>query len=193
MREVQRAITEFCRERRERAPSRATVYNVLARARTMDRRAGDLPDAVRRVLYNLDDESRVPDAQVAFYCFNYGDQRAISWGDASNVFGDGLTVVTSRAVLEEDDGIVQNERVERLLAWGFVIAIKKGRLELRRTALVRDDFDAEERVIVLVGRLDRVFEALRYDRMQNLPDGHQLEPCGAAGHRFTGGESQFAL
>ena len=38
-----------------------------------------MPPWVRGALYNFDDESLVPEAQIAFYCFNYGDLRAMSY------------------------------------------------------------------------------------------------------------------
>jgi hypothetical protein len=62
-----------------RAPSRATLYNLLPVLPTRRRLRGELPPAVREALYNFDDQSAVPEAQIAFYCFNYGDGRAFSW------------------------------------------------------------------------------------------------------------------
>jgi len=38
-----------------------------------------LPPAVRAALYNLDDDAMVPAAQLAFYCFNYGNLGAMSY------------------------------------------------------------------------------------------------------------------
>ncbi len=58
-------------------PSRASVYNYLTRVRTPERVVAQLPDAVREALYNLENDSRVPEAQIAFYCFNYGQLGAI--------------------------------------------------------------------------------------------------------------------
>lgn len=61
------------------SPSRATVYQAMAKLRTPERRVGDLPEAVRAALYNFEADSRVPEAQIAFYCFNYGTVRAMSF------------------------------------------------------------------------------------------------------------------
>lgn len=41
--------------------------------------AHELPDAVQRALYNVDLQGDVPAAQIAFYAFNHGDPRAVSW------------------------------------------------------------------------------------------------------------------
>ncbi|MBW2457360.1 MAG: hypothetical protein JRI68_22825 [Deltaproteobacteria bacterium] len=68
-----------CARAHVKAPSRATVYNYLARVRTSERRVGDLPAPVQGALYNLELDSRVPEAQVAFYCFNYGELGALSY------------------------------------------------------------------------------------------------------------------
>jgi len=74
---VLRELRAACQRARVKPPSRATVYNYLARVRTPERLVRDLPAAVRAALYNLDDASRVPEAQIAFYCFNYGELGAI--------------------------------------------------------------------------------------------------------------------
>jgi hypothetical protein len=39
----------------------------------------DLPPAVRSALYNFTPDCVVPGHQVAFYCANYGDLRALSF------------------------------------------------------------------------------------------------------------------
>ena len=74
-----RRLRTSCDRAETRAPSRATVYGYLARARTPERRVSDLPAVVQRALYNLDPDSRVPEAQIAFYCFNYGQLGAVSF------------------------------------------------------------------------------------------------------------------
>lgn len=79
MREMLRSITQCCREKGCRPPSRATVYNLLPTLPGPSYLAGNLPGAVREALYNLDAGSVVPGRQVAFYCFNYGDLRAMSF------------------------------------------------------------------------------------------------------------------
>lgn len=72
-------VAEQCRRHGLRAPSRATVYKLLATLPATTYRLATLPPAVRNALYNLDDASEVPAHQVAFYCFNYGDLSAISF------------------------------------------------------------------------------------------------------------------
>jgi hypothetical protein len=79
MKELLRELDAFCRSRGLRTVSRATVYQFMARVRTAEHRAGDMPPAVRAALYNLDDDTMVPAAQLAFYCFNYGNLGAMSY------------------------------------------------------------------------------------------------------------------
>ncbi|HHH30379.1 MAG TPA: hypothetical protein ENK57_18835 [Polyangiaceae bacterium] len=62
-----------------RAPSRGTVYQAMNKLPTRQHRVGDLPPAVRDALYNFTPSSSVPEAQLAFYCFNYGNLAAISF------------------------------------------------------------------------------------------------------------------
>jgi hypothetical protein len=69
-------------ERGLEAPSRASLYKYLSLAHTRERRAGDLPAPAREALYNVGEDSRVPEAQIAFYCFNYGSSAAMSWAAA---------------------------------------------------------------------------------------------------------------
>jgi len=68
-----------CREQGLAPPSRATLYKLLVRLPTTTHRLGDLPPAVQAALYNLEPDNKVPAHQVAFYCFNYGDLRAIAF------------------------------------------------------------------------------------------------------------------
>lgn len=72
-------VARRCREQGLAPPSRATLYKLMARLPTATCRLGDLPPAVRAALYNLEPDSQVPAHQVAFYCFNYGDLRAIAF------------------------------------------------------------------------------------------------------------------
>jgi len=62
-----------------RIPTRATIYQFMAKAQTPNYSVNHLPKSVQTALYNLDSESSVPGHQVAFYCFNYGDLAAISF------------------------------------------------------------------------------------------------------------------
>jgi len=79
MRDLLRAIDARCRGRGLGAPSRATVYKLMATLPGDTLRIRDLPAPAQRALYNLAPESEVPTHQVAFYCFNYGDLRAVSF------------------------------------------------------------------------------------------------------------------
>ena len=60
-------------------PTRATIYQFMAKASTPSYPVNNLPESVQTALYNLNSESSVPGHQVAFYCFNYGDLAAISF------------------------------------------------------------------------------------------------------------------
>jgi len=66
----------------EKPPSRATIYNALPTIACRSFLARELPAAVRRALYNLDDDANVPAHQVVFYCFNYGELDAMSFAAA---------------------------------------------------------------------------------------------------------------
>ena len=77
--QVQTAVAEFCARHQLAAPSRATIYNFIARCPPHDYAVGDLPRYVREALYNLDPTGRVPGHQLAFYAFQYGDVRAASF------------------------------------------------------------------------------------------------------------------
>jgi hypothetical protein len=67
----------FCRAHGYAAPSRATLYNYIAKAPSPGYRIRDLPSDVRDTLYNLDPEGVVPGHQLAFFCVNYGSARAL--------------------------------------------------------------------------------------------------------------------
>jgi hypothetical protein len=77
--DIQRALEVDCRKTGRRAPSRATLYQALARlpGHTYDPRR--LPPAVRGVLYNLDLDAPVAGHQLALYCFNYGTLEVASF------------------------------------------------------------------------------------------------------------------
>ncbi|MDQ3001010.1 MAG: hypothetical protein M3Y08_07090 [Fibrobacterota bacterium] len=72
-------LAEFCRQGGYSLPSRATCYNFMSKARTPRYLPATLPQAARAALYNLDADTAVPGHQLAFYCFNYGDLRAMSY------------------------------------------------------------------------------------------------------------------
>ncbi|MBI4699868.1 MAG: hypothetical protein HY744_01655 [Deltaproteobacteria bacterium] len=78
-RQILADLQGFCRSAGCRMPARATVYQLIKNVGTPQHRAGDLPPAVRDALYNVEDDTMVPEAQIAFYCFNYGDLAAMSF------------------------------------------------------------------------------------------------------------------
>ncbi len=77
--ELQTRIEAFCRKKGYRCPSRATLYRAMNRLPGHVYRMGQLPPEVRRALYNFDDQAELPGHQVAFYCFNHGNARALSF------------------------------------------------------------------------------------------------------------------
>jgi hypothetical protein len=79
MRDLLADLRARCRDRGLQPPARATVYKLMGSLPTPSLRVGSLPAPVQTALYNLDPESEVPAHQVAFYCFNYGDVRAVSY------------------------------------------------------------------------------------------------------------------
>lgn len=76
--EVWQKIGAYCRRRGLRSPSRATIYNVMARVDPPLYATNELPEPVRRCLHNVRGGS-VSGHQVAFAAFNYGDARALSF------------------------------------------------------------------------------------------------------------------
>ncbi len=76
---ILKRVNEQCRRKRLTPPSRATIYKMLATLPTPRYRVAELPAAVQAALYNLGPDSDVPTHQIAFYCFNYGDVRAMSF------------------------------------------------------------------------------------------------------------------
>ena len=79
MKDLLADLSVRCSTMQREAPSRATVYKLLESIPCPTRRKVDLPEAVQSALYNLTPESDVPLHQIAFYCFNYGDLRAVSF------------------------------------------------------------------------------------------------------------------
>lgn len=79
MRTLMRDIQVFCNAHALSIPSRATLYKLLPGLPVPAYRAGDLPQSVQDALYNQDPDTLVPGHQVAFYCFNYGNSRAVSF------------------------------------------------------------------------------------------------------------------
>lgn len=61
------------------APSRGTLYNLLARIPGHVHSIGELPPHIRDLLYNLDPEGEIQGAQLILYCANYGNDRAMSF------------------------------------------------------------------------------------------------------------------
>jgi hypothetical protein len=72
-------LQRFCKKRRLRTPSRATIYNFIPRCPSHAYSIAELPAYVREALYNLDPAGTVPGHQLAFYAFQYGDTRAASF------------------------------------------------------------------------------------------------------------------
>jgi hypothetical protein len=79
MRDVRAKLGRFCQRHRLRLPSRATIYNAIPRVPGHVYSIARLPAPVREALYNLDDHGAIQGHQVAFYAFQYGDTRAMSF------------------------------------------------------------------------------------------------------------------
>jgi len=79
MREMLAEIGKCCREKGLEPPSRATIYKLMIALPGPTWRVGELPRSVQAALYNLTPSTEVPARQLAFYCFNYGDLRAMSF------------------------------------------------------------------------------------------------------------------
>ena len=79
MREMLDEIAAFCRQSGERIPSRSTIYRFMAQCPPRQVRIAELPDSLRKSLYNLDHDGMVPGHQLAFYAFSFGDMRALSF------------------------------------------------------------------------------------------------------------------
>jgi hypothetical protein len=72
-------LREVCAAQGLRCPSRSTVYKYMQHYRGRGWAIASLPPAVRAALYNLPGDGEVPGEQLAFYCFNYGDLRAVQY------------------------------------------------------------------------------------------------------------------
>ncbi len=79
MADVQRELLAWCRRSKRRPPSRATLYHLLPLVEGHSYHIGELPGAVRLVLYNLDEPGTISGRQLAFYCFNYGTLDVLSF------------------------------------------------------------------------------------------------------------------
>jgi hypothetical protein len=79
MRAIQVRLAEVCVSAGLKPPSRACLYNALARIEGRTHSMRQLPPAVVDALYNLAPDGTVPGYQVAFYCFNYGSLPALSF------------------------------------------------------------------------------------------------------------------
>jgi hypothetical protein len=79
MRELLAQIGALCRASGERCPSRAAVYKYLPNAAGPTYVVRELPTHVRASLYNIDDGAEVSGRQLAFYLFNHGDARSLSF------------------------------------------------------------------------------------------------------------------
>jgi hypothetical protein len=72
-------LRAFCDRSGDATPARATVYSFMATAEIAKYVPVQLPPPVQQALYNLAPDTPVPGHQLAFYCFNYGDLRAVSF------------------------------------------------------------------------------------------------------------------
>lgn len=79
MSHVRDELRRFCGRHGLCAPARATIYNAIPRTPAHVYSVPELPVHVRDALYNLDLEGTVPGHQLAFYAFQYGDTRAMSF------------------------------------------------------------------------------------------------------------------
>ncbi len=77
--EMRERLARRCRSAEIRPPARATVYKLIDSLPTPRYRVNELPASVQSALYNFEPGSEVPGHQLAFYCFNYGDLRAMSF------------------------------------------------------------------------------------------------------------------
>ena len=77
--QVRDELHGYCQRHRLRTPSRATLYNAIPRMPPHTYSIAALPAAVRHALYNLGSRGTVPGHQLAFYAFQHGDTRAMSF------------------------------------------------------------------------------------------------------------------
>lgn len=73
---VTKQLQGTCKRWREPAPSRASVYNAIARVEPPVYRVDSLPPAVRATLLNVDN-TEIDGAHLAFNAFNYGSPEAL--------------------------------------------------------------------------------------------------------------------
>jgi hypothetical protein len=73
---VTKQLQETCKRWREPAPSRASIYNAIARVEPPVYRVEDLPHSVRDALLNVDN-AEIEGARLAFNAFNYGSPEAL--------------------------------------------------------------------------------------------------------------------
>ena len=66
----------------QKCPSRATVYKFMRQDPGRTYRLSELPPAVSAAVYNQHPAASIPGAQLAFYCFNYGDLSAAQFAAA---------------------------------------------------------------------------------------------------------------
>jgi hypothetical protein len=71
-------MRQICEQLQQPPPSRASIYNAIARAHPREYQVHDLPPAVHSCLLNLDC-SEIGGAQLVFHAFNYGTTEALSF------------------------------------------------------------------------------------------------------------------
>jgi hypothetical protein len=79
MHDIQAEVAGVCARLGERTPARATIYRFMTQCPPRQYHITDLPEPVRRCLYNLGEAGDVPGHQVVFYAFHYGDIAAMSF------------------------------------------------------------------------------------------------------------------
>lgn len=79
MAEVRRRVDRVCRQRGLQSPSRAGLYNALARAEGHVYAIAALPRDARRALHNLAADGSVPGHQLVYACVNHGSLAAVSF------------------------------------------------------------------------------------------------------------------
>ncbi len=73
---VERQLRDICAQWGEPAPSRASLYNAVKRARPPVYRVAELPKVVQDTLLNVDN-AEIDGAQLAFCAMNYGSPEAL--------------------------------------------------------------------------------------------------------------------
>ena len=76
---LREGLARLAARRGERAPSRATIYNAIERCPPHRYVISELPEHVRRALYNLDKQGTVPGPLLAQYALQHGGMRALSF------------------------------------------------------------------------------------------------------------------